>query len=71
MALTPQNLSNRLKAAGRNLSDTIDAAVPQLTTAVNNLSQSVNISVDGALDSVTGSIQELQGATVNLANTVC
>lgn len=70
MALTPQNLSNRLRAAGRNLSDTIDAAAPQLNTAVNNLAQSVNISVNGALDSVTGSIQELQGATVNLANSL-
>ena len=60
MAITPQNLSSRLKAAGRNISDNIST----------QFKQSANIAVDGVVDSVNGSIQELKGATVNLANSL-
>jgi hypothetical protein len=70
MAVVPQNLSSRLKAAGKSFSDTIDAATPQLTSAAKKFAQSGNISVDGVLDSVSGSVQELTGATVNLANSL-
>ena len=70
MAVVPQNLSSRLKAAGKSFSDTIDASTPQLTAAVKKFAQSGNISVDGVLDSVSGSVQELTGATVNLANSL-
>ena len=60
MAITPQNLSSRLKAAGRNISDNIST----------QFKQSANIAVDGVVDSVNGSIQELKGATVNLTNSL-
>jgi len=60
MAINPQNLSSRLQAAGRNISENIST----------QFKQSANIAVDGVVDSVNGSIQELQGATVNLANSL-
>ncbi len=60
MAINPQNLSNRLKAAGKNISDSVST----------QFKQSANIAVDGVLDSVTGSVQDLKGATVNLANSL-
>jgi hypothetical protein len=70
MAVVPQNVASRLKAAGKSFSDTIDAATPQLISSAKKFAQSGNISVDGVLDSVSGSVQDLKGATVNLANSL-
>jgi hypothetical protein len=63
MALIPQNLSNRLRAVGRDVETEVASAATQFR-------QSANIAVDGVVDSVSGSVQELQGATVNLANSL-
>jgi hypothetical protein len=63
MALIPQNLSNRLKAVGRDIET-------EVVSSANQFRQSANIAVDGVVDSVSGSMQELQGATVNLANSL-
>tara|TARA_B110000503_G_scaffold35837_1_gene58571 strand:- start:8394 stop:11132 length:2739 start_codon:yes stop_codon:yes gene_type:complete len=67
---SPQNLSARLKAAGKSFSNSVDAASPQALASGKKFLQSNNISVDGVLDSVSGSVQDLKGATVNLTNSL-
>lgn len=66
MAFQAQNLAQRLKAAGTDLAGQAETTVQGLAKQVS----SGNISVDGVLDSVAGSAQELQGATVDLANSI-
>jgi|TARA_R110002124_G_scaffold85363_2_gene221461 hypothetical protein len=57
--LKPQNFKERLAANGEGSLDAAKAFV-----------QSTNISTDGILDSVTGSVQDTMGATVNLSNSL-
>jgi len=69
--LTPQNLAARIKRAGKSFSDTIDATAPEnLAVEMKKFAQSANISTDGVVDSVIGSVQDVKGATVNLANSL-
>ena len=68
--LRAQNIASRLKAAGKSFSDTIDASTPQINSAVKKFASSSNISVDGVLDSVTGSMQDIKSATVDLKNSL-
>ena len=66
MTFQAQNLNQRIRAAGRELGDAVENATTGLTSQIN----STNISVDGVLDSVAGSVQELQSATVDIANSI-
>ena len=59
-----QNIKDRLKAKGQDLADDAQEAVQRA------ISTSANISVDGVLDSVSGSMQDLKGATVDLASSL-
>ena len=59
-----QNIKDRLKAKGQELSDNATSV------AQNAITNSANISVDGVIDSVSGSMQELTGATVDIANSL-
>jgi hypothetical protein len=59
-----QNKLSRLKAQGLELADNV------ATNVQNNISTSANISVDGVIDSVAGSVQDLKGATVDIANSL-
>ena len=70
MALVPQNLSQRLKAAGKTVSDTVNAATPEALSMAKKFSQSANISVNGVADAVAGSVQDLKNATVDLARSI-
>jgi hypothetical protein len=59
-----QNKLSRLKAQGLELADNV------ATNVQNNISTSANISVDGIADSVAGSVQDLKGATVDIASSL-
>ena len=59
-----QNKLSRLKAQGLELADDV------ATNIQSNISTSANISVDGVIDSVAGSVQDLKGATVDIANSL-
>lgn len=58
-----QNITARLKAKGQELAD-------NATSIQNTITTSSNISIDGVADSVAGSIQDLKGATVDIANSL-
>lgn len=63
----PQNLSNRLRAAGRDVSQAASAAAETVSA---NFRQSGNITVGGIASAVEGSISEITGSTVDLANSI-
>ena len=58
--LRPQNIKARLAASG----------VGNLENAARAFQTSSNIAVDGIADSITGSIQDIKGATVNLGTSI-
>jgi len=58
--LRPQNINARLAASG----------VGNLENAARAFQTSSNIAVDGIADSITGSIQDIKGATVNLGTSI-
>ena len=67
MSITPQNLTERLKAAGKDL----EQSVSQAAEAVgSNFKASANISVGGVASAVEGAISQITGATVDMANSV-
>jgi hypothetical protein len=66
MTFQAQNLNQRIRATGRELGDAVENAATSITSQIN----STNISVDGVIDSVAGSVQELQSATVDIANSI-
>ena len=69
--ILPQNFAARLKSAGKEFSDTIDATLPSdLKGMAKKFTQSANIDINGALDSVTGPLQALEGATVDLTKSL-
>ena len=64
--MDPQNLVARLKAKGQELADTAERTGAGIANQIN----SSNISVDGVLDSVAGSAQDLVGSTVDLSKSL-
>jgi len=59
-----QNKLSRLKAQGLELADDV------ATDIQSSIATSANIAVDGVIDSVAGSVQDLKGATVDIANSL-
>jgi hypothetical protein len=65
--MQPQNLTARLKAAGKDIVEKSEIAANQLAGTLN---KSGKITVGGVASAVEGSIAEFKGATVDMANSI-
>ena len=65
--MQPQNLTARLKAAGKDIVEKSEQAANQLAGTLN---KSGKITVGGVASAVEGSISEFTGATVDMANSI-
>lgn len=67
MTFAPQNWRDRLNASGRSIEERAEGVANGLAQSVG---QSARISVDGVVSAIEGAASELQGATVDLANSL-
>ena len=64
-----QNLDARLRAAGSDIIDSAEKAKVAANQVASQFNSSGKISVGGVASAVEGSIAELKGATLDMANT--